>query len=148
MTIAQNPSLIESVLRLSPRLAVFDCDGTLWSGDAGEGFFDWELKRNVFSEEIARQVRSRYAEYRAGKVGEDYMCGAMVTMHQGLPEVEVLRLARQYFEENFVSRIFPEMRRLVAELLASGCDVWAVSSTNAWVIREAMPHLGIAPEKI
>ncbi len=28
----------------SRKLAVFDCDGTLWSGDAGAGFFEWELE--------------------------------------------------------------------------------------------------------
>src|SRR6266705_402376 len=147
-TIAQNPSLIESVLRLSPRLAVFDCDGTLLSGGAGEGFFDWELRRGVVSDEIVKWARARYADYRAGKVREDYMCGEMVTIHKGLKEAEVLRLARQYFEENYVSRIFPEMRRLVSQLQAAGCDVWAVSSTNEWVIREAMRHVGILPEKI
>jgi len=147
-TSPQQPSLIESVLRLSPRLAVFDCDGTLWSGDAGEGFFDWELKRGVVSDKIVRQMRSRYADYKAGKGSEDDMCGEMVTMHKGMAEAEVLRVARQYFEENFVGRIFPEMRQLVGQLQASGCDVWAVSSTNEWVIREAMSHVGIDPEKI
>jgi phosphoserine phosphatase len=30
----------------------------------------------------------------------------------------------------------------------SGCDVWAVSSTNEWTIREAMKHFGIPAEKI
>jgi len=148
MSNPNNPSLIESVLRLSPRLAVFDCDGTLWSGDAGEGFFDWELKRGVVSDEIVRWARARYADYRVGKVSEDDMCGEMVTLHKGLPEADVLCVARQYFEENFVGRIFPEMQRLVAELQASGCEVWAVSSTNEWVIREAMPHVGIDPTKI
>jgi HAD superfamily phosphoserine phosphatase-like hydrolase len=143
-----NPSLIESVLRLSPRLAVFDCDGTLWSGDAGEGFFDWELRRGVVSDDVVRWARARYAEYRAGKVSEDDMCGEMVTLHKGLAEAAVLDLARQFFEENFVSRIFPEMRQLVARLQASGCDVWAVSSSSQWLIREAMPHFGISPEKI
>src|SRR5258708_7351403 len=94
------PSLIESVLRLSPRLAVFDCDGTLWSGDAGEGFFDWELKRGVVSDDVARAIRARYADYRAGKVSEDEMCGEMVTMHAGLREEDILRLSREFFEEN------------------------------------------------
>ncbi len=142
------PSLIESVLRLSPRLAVFDCDGTLWSGDAGESFFDWELKRGVVSDDVARAIRARYAEYRAGKVGEDEMCGEMVTMHAGLREEDILRLSREFFEENFVGRIFPEMRQLVADLQKSGCDVWAVSSTNEWTIREAMKHFGIPAGKI
>jgi len=145
---AQASSLIESVLSLNPQLAVFDCDGTLWSGDAGEGFFDWELKRGVVSDEIVRWARARYADYKEGKVSEDQMCGEMVTLHQGLKEADVLALGRQFFEENFVSRIFTEMRELIARLHATGCDVWAVSSTNQWVIREAMPYVGIGPEKI
>ena len=145
---AQASSFIDSVVSLNPRLAVFDCDGTLWSGDAGEGFFDWELKRGVVSDEIVRWARGRYVDYGAAKVSEDEMCGEMVTLHQGLKESDVLTLGRQYFEENFVRRIFPEMRELIARLQAAGCDVWAVSSTNQWVIREAMHHTGIDPEKI
>jgi phosphoserine phosphatase len=144
----KSSSLIESILRLSPRLAVFDCDGTLWSGDAGEGFFDWELKRGVVSDDVACWARARYADYRAGRVSEDDMCGEMVTMHKGLQESEILRLSREFFDEQFVSRIFPELRQLVAELQNSGCDVWAVSSTNEWIIREAMKHFSIPPEKI
>lgn len=145
---ASRSILIESVLSLAPRLAVFDCDGTLWSGDAGERFFDWELKRGIISDEISRWARARYAEYLAGKVSEDDMCGEMVQMHKGLREDDVLRLSREFFEEHFVPRIFPEMRLLISELQKSGCDVWAVSSTNEWTIREAMKHFGIPPEKI
>src|SRR5450631_164642 len=48
---------VESVLSLKPLVATFDCDGTLWSGDAGEGFFSWELKEGLVSEEITRWAR-------------------------------------------------------------------------------------------
>jgi phosphoserine phosphatase len=144
----QTSNLVESVLAVNPKLAVFDCDGTLWSGDAGEGFFDWELKRGVVSDEVVRWARARYAEYREGKVSEDEMCGEMVTLHQGLRETDVLKLARGFFEEYFVGRIFREMKELVRRLQDAGCDVWAVSSTNQWVIREAMHFIGISPEKI
>jgi HAD superfamily phosphoserine phosphatase-like hydrolase len=139
---------IESVLRLQPQLAVFDCDGTLWSGDAGERFFDWELRRGVLSDDVARWARARYADYKTGKVSEDDMCGEMVTMHRGLAESEVQLAAQQYFDENFGSRIFPEMRDLIRRLQDSGCDVWAVSSTNEWVIQAAMKHFGIDERKI
>jgi len=145
---SQASSFVDSVISLNPRLAVFDCDGTLWSGDAGEGFFDWELKRGVVSDEIVRWARGRYLDYRAGKVSEDEMCGEMVTLHRGLKESDVLALGRQFFEQNFLHRIFHEMRDLIARLQDSGTDVWAVSSTNQWVIREAMQHVGIDPEKI
>ena len=145
---AQASSFLDSVLRLQPRLAVFDCDGTLWAGDAGEGFFDWELKRGVVSDEIVRWARPRYADYKAGQVDEDTMCGEMVTMHRGLSEAAVQRAATQYFEENFVDQIFPEMLELVRRLRESGCEVWAVSSTNEWVIRAGMKYCGIAPDHI
>ncbi len=147
-TTGQHSLLIESVLRLNPKLAVFDCDGTLWSGDAGEGFFDWELKRGVVPDEIVRWARARYADYRAGKVSEDDMCGEMVTLHKSLKEAEVVELTRVFFEENFLNRIFPEMRQLVSRLQNSGCEVWAVSSTNEWLIRQAMKHFSIPADKI
>jgi HAD superfamily phosphoserine phosphatase-like hydrolase len=141
-------TFIDVVLALHPQLAVFDCDGTLWSGDAGEGFFDWELRRGVVSDDTMRWARNRYADYKAGKVSEDDMCGEMVTLHKGLKEADVLALAREFFEQNFVSRIFPEMRELIHRLQANGCEVWAVSSSNQWIIREAMPHCGISQDKI
>lgn len=144
----KSKDFVESVLRLEPRLAVFDCDGTLWSGDAGEGFFSWELDREVVSKEVAAWARPRYADYRAGRVDEDAMCGEMVTMHRGLQESAVLQAATEYFDGNFVKHIFSEMRELIRQLQEAECDVWAVSSTNEWVIRVAMKHFGIPDCKV
>jgi phosphoserine phosphatase len=144
---AEATDFLDSVLRLQPRLAVFDCDGTLWAGDAGEGFFDWELTRGVVPDEIVRWARPRYADYKAGQVSEDDMCGEMATMHRGLSEAEVQRAADEYFD-GFASAIFPEMRELVHRLRDSGCDVWAVSSTNVWVIRAAMKHFAVPQDRI
>jgi len=136
------------VLALEPKLAVFDCDGTLWAGDAGEAFFNWELRHGLVSDDIARWARARYAEYKAGGVGEEIMCGEMVTIHRGLAAEEVQNAANQFFKERILSQIFPEMHRLVDQLRASGCDVWAVSSTNEWVIRAGMKYCGIREDRI
>jgi HAD superfamily phosphoserine phosphatase-like hydrolase len=141
-------AFLDSVVRLQPTLAVFDCDGTLWSGDAGEGFFDWELKRGLVSEDIVRWARPRYADYRAGKVSEDDMCGEMVTMHRGLYETDVRRAALEYFDLNMAGNIFKEMRELVSRLRRDGCEIWVVSSTNHWVIRAAMRHFDISEDRI
>jgi len=147
-TTLKSADFLDSVLRLQPQLAVFDCDGTLWAGDAGERFFDWELRRGLLPDDVARWARARYADYKAGKVSEDQMCGEMVTIHSGLAESEVLGAAKQFFDENFVNQIFPEMRELIRRLQSSGCEVWAVSSTNEWVIRAAMKYFGIDEKKI
>jgi len=144
----EQTAFIASVVKLNPRIATFDCDGTLWSGDAGEGFFSWELEHGLVSDEIVRWARSRYADYRAGRVEEDVMCGEMVTMHRGLREEAVQHAADTYFALGVEANIFPEMRELVGQLQERGCDVWAVSSSNQWIIRSAMRAFAVPPDRI
>jgi HAD superfamily hydrolase (TIGR01490 family) len=141
-------SFVESVLQLKPKVAAFDCDGTLWSGDAGESFFSWEIDRGIVPHALGQRMRARYAEYKAGRVSEDEMCGEMVTMHAGMLENDLVRVAAEFFEHSFPGTIFPEMRDLVRRLLAEGCDVWVVSSSNEWVIRAAMKQFGIAADHV
>jgi HAD superfamily phosphoserine phosphatase-like hydrolase len=140
---------IDSVLRLAPRTAAFDCDGTLWSGDAGERFFDWELREGgIVAEMLERPLRERYAAYKRGEVEESTMCGEMVTMHRGISEAKMMAAAQRFFDQYFAVRIFPEMRELVKRLSESDCEIWAVSSSNEWVIRAAMRHFGIPESRV
>jgi HAD superfamily phosphoserine phosphatase-like hydrolase len=139
---------VEAVLNLSPRVAAFDCDGTLWSGDAGETFFDWEIRRGVVSDAVGRAMRARYADYKAGKVSEDDMCGEMVSMHKGLSDAAMMEAASEFMAQLFPGKIFPEMRDLVQRLNEQGCEVWAVSSSNEWVIRAGMKQFGIPEDRI
>src|SRR5438270_13408270 len=103
---AQASLFIDSVISLNPHLAVFDCDGTLWSGDAGERFFDWEIKRGVVSSAVAQKMRARYAEYKSGKVSEEDMCGEMVTMHSGMSEATLMEAATEFMTTSFQSTVF------------------------------------------
>jgi phosphoserine phosphatase len=139
---------LESVLRLEPRVAAFDCDGTLWSGDAGERFFDWEIKQGVVPAEIGQAMRARHAEYKAGRVSEDDMCGEMVTMHKGMTEAAMMKAASDFMTHAFPGHIFAEMQELVSRLHQQGCEVWAVSSSNEWVIRAGMKQFGIPEDRI
>jgi len=139
---------VDSVMHLKALVAAFDCDGTLWSGDAGETFFDWEIKRGIVTPEVGRAMRSRYAEYKAGEVSEDDMCGEMVTMHQGLSETAMMEAATEFMSSAFPGRVFPEMRELVRRLDDDGCEIWAVSSSNEWVIRAGLNQFGIPHDRI
>ena len=141
-------AFIDSILHLNPPMATFDCDGILWSGDAGEGFFRWEMEEGLVSKKVADWAVARYAEYKAGKVTEEVMCGEMVSMHKGLIETDIQRAATRYFDLFMYEGIFPEMRDLVHRLQAQGCEVWAVSSSNEWVIRAAMRHFAIPRSRV
>ncbi len=146
--ILSRQDFLDSVLRLEARVAAFDCDGTLWSGDAGESFFDWEIKQGIVPAEVGVAMRARYAEYKAGRVTEDDMCGEMVTMHRGLSEEIVMQAASDFMQHSFPGSIFPEMQELVWRLRQSGCDLWVVSSSNEWVIRAGMKPFGISDDHI
>ena len=98
--------------------------------------------------EVGHAMLARHAEYRAGKVSEDDMCGEMVTMHKGISEAVMMQAASEFMAHSFPGHIFPEMRELVRRLHEKGCEIWAVSSSNEWVIRAGMKQFGIAEDRI
>jgi HAD superfamily phosphoserine phosphatase-like hydrolase len=145
---ASMSTFIESVLRLQLKLAAFDCDGTLWSGDAGESFFSWEIKEGLIPDAVGRWARDRYSEYKAGLVSEEVMCGEMVTIHRGLSEESIQKATDKFFDDVLAQGIFADMQALVREMQKNGCEVWAVSSSNQWIIRSGMRHFGIPSNRI
>src|ERR1700683_2143092 len=88
---------VDSVLSRDPAVAVFDCDGTLWSGDSGYDFMVWSIEEGIVSRHERDWIDSRYRLYRAGKVSELAMCGEMVQIYDGLNESEIRRAAGVFF---------------------------------------------------
>ena len=137
-----------TVHALSPSVAVFDCDGTLWSGDAGSGFMNWTVETGLVSREATDWIDARYRGYLKGDVSEVAICGEMVQMYQRLREDEMRRAAKTYFESQVERNIFPELVTLVEELRGKGVDIWAVSSTNNWVVEEGVKRFGIPANRV
>jgi phosphoserine phosphatase len=137
-----------AVHELSPKVAVFDCDGTLWSGDAGSAFMTWTMETGLLSREAADWLDGRYRGYKRGVVSELAICGEMVQVYHGLREDEVRAAAKEFFRLKVERNIFPEMLKLVGELQQRGVDIWAVSSTNDWVIEEGVKRFAIPPNRV
>jgi phosphoserine phosphatase len=136
------------VIENAHRVAVFDCDGTLWSGDSGYGFMMWSLEQGIVSRSTSDWIDSRYRGYLAGNVSEAQICGEMVQMYAGLHEEELQIAASRYVSQFVRGRIFPEMERLVAALHAQGVELWAVSSTNKWIVTEGVREFGIPASRV
>jgi len=137
-----------AVHALAPTVAVFDCDGTLWSGDAGVGFMRWTIDHGLLSREAIDWLDDRYRAYLRDEVSEVAICGEMVQIYQGLRESEMRSAAAEFFATQIEPNLFPEMRTLVRELQARGCEIWAVSSTCDWVVEEGMRCFDIPPARI
>lgn len=136
------------VLDRKPRFAVFDCDGTLWSGDAGYGFMVWSLEQGLVSRSTTDWIDTRYRAYLAGTISEAQICGEMVYIYAGQREQELRAAAARYVDEFVRPRVFSEMVALVAALRQAGVELWAVSSTNKWVVAEGVRDFGIPEERI
>jgi phosphoserine phosphatase len=136
------------VLDSKPKTAVFDCDGTLWSGDSAYGFMVWSIEQGLVSRSTSDWIDTRYRAYLAGKVSELAICGEMVQIYAGLRDQELRTAAHKYFKKFVRQRIFEEMAALVGVLRLAGVEVWAVSSTSRWIIAEGVRDFGIPEERI
>jgi len=136
------------VFASNPKVAVFDCDGTLWGGDSGYGFMVWSLEKGLVSRSTCDWADTRYRDYLAGKVSEVDICGEMVQIYASLREQELRDAAARYVRKYVRPRVFAEMAALVAALGKAGVELWAVSSTNKWVIAEGVRDFGIPEERI
>jgi phosphoserine phosphatase len=136
------------VLALDPKIAVFDCDGTLWSGDAGSAFMRWSFESGLLSPDATAWLKGRYDGYKRGEVSELVICGEMVQVYRGLPVSRLREAAAEFFRDHVARNIFPEMLELVTELNHRGVTIWAVSSTCDWVIEEGVKQFGIPPERV
>ncbi|WP_348261815.1 haloacid dehalogenase-like hydrolase [Telmatobacter sp. DSM 110680] len=136
------------VLQAEPKIAIFDCDGTLWNGDSGYGFMVWSLEQGLVSRSTTDWMDTRYRAYVAGKVSELQICGEMVQIYSGLREQELRKAAASYFNEHVQPHIFAEVAALVAKLRNANVELWAVSSTNKWVVSEGVRSFGIPEERV
>ncbi|RRA49205.1 HAD family phosphatase [Acidipila sp. EB88] len=138
-----------AVLAAKPRVAVFDCDGTLWEKDSGFEFMRWSLEQGLVSRHASEWLSARYREYRAGTVDEATICGEMVQVYAGLREAELQQAAAQFFASVVEPTIFPAMQQLVSALQQDGCEIWAVSSTADWVVEAGVgERFSIGAERV
>lgn len=140
--------LEQLVFELNPQVAIFDCDGTIWSGDAGYGFMIWSIEQGLVSRTASDWIDTRHRAYMAGTVSEVEICGEMTQVYAGIREQELRDAAAEFVKHHVQHRIFAEIAQLIEGLRTRGVTLWAVSSTNKWVISEGVRQFGIPEERV
>ena len=139
---------VARVHEAAPRVAVFDCDGTLWKPDSGSSFMRWTIDKGLLSQEAIAWLNERYEGYKSGQVSELAICGEMVQVFRGIREETLRNAAAEFFSEIIEPYIFPEMLQLVRGLQAADAEIWAVSSTCDWVVEEGVKRFGIPANRV
>ncbi len=108
----------------------------------------WSMDSGLLSREACDWMDARYRAYLRGEVSELAICGEMVQIYRDLREAELRRATHLFFESTIRPRIFPEMQQLCDRLHAAEVTLWAVSSTNNWLIEDAVKDFSIPAERV
>ncbi len=72
----------------------------------------------------------------------------MIQINKGVPLERLRAGAREFFREVGAHRSCRELQEVTRQLAAQGCEIWAVSSTNDWVVQVGAAEFGIPPERV
>lgn len=129
----------------SPRVAVFDADGTLWRGDVGEDLLRY-LAGNGLLPRGGAGVYARYDELHVSAPIEAY--GYAVQVMAGMAERELEATCESFFAQRFLGRVFPFVRPLLAVLKEAGVAVWICSASPRWIVEAGARSLGLDPAHV
>lgn len=129
------------------KVAVFDADGTLWHGDIGEGFFQYQIKNKLAPGiKEAKDPWSDYLDLERASPADAYAWLAKI--NSGLTETELRRQAAEYYANHFPSKIFSLMKGLIEDLMATNWEVWVCSASIRWALEPAVSELKIPPQRL
>ncbi|MCA2976856.1 MAG: haloacid dehalogenase-like hydrolase [Myxococcaceae bacterium] len=129
----------------SPRVAVFDADGTLWRGDVGEDLLRYLGVARALPA-VAEGAFARYEALHAERPVDAYAWA--VEAMAGLAEVQLCSLCDDFFTRRFAGRVFPWVRPLFGVLETAGVAVWICSASPRWIVEAGGRALGLPVERV
>lgn len=128
--------------RLPHAAAAFDADGTLWAGDVGELVLQGLIG-------LGRVPRAAWERYEALlPVDAPAACAWCVEVLRGTRVDELATWSRELVRATQHGPILAPVVGLARALAERGCEVWVVSGSNAWTVREGVAGVGLEPSKV
>lgn len=133
---------IESYLKRqnSPHYAAFDADGTLWNIDAGEVFFEYQIKHSGLKN-LPANPWQYYFDWKAKDPQGAYLWLAQINQGHELSRVrywakECLKLHPQW-------PLFTAQKKIIHWLKSKGIRVFVVTASIKWAVEPFAELLGL-----
>lgn len=127
----------------SGSFAVFDADGTLWSGDVGEELMLALLDEGALDGRPAGD-RTAWESYLALQDKDHTAAYAwVVELLAGWSEEALVARCEALVHSFAPAHVFRPMLTLAQELEGAGVPVWYVSASNRWVVDAGIRRLGL-----
>ncbi len=132
-------------MSLKPKLALFDLDHTLLSGDSDVLWCDFLMARGILDAgAFAARNADMEARYQAGTVGVQEFADFYVGTLAGRSPQHWEPLRRDFLAAEIVPRIPAKAMALVQAHLAAGDVVVMTTATNRFITELTAAHFGIA----
>lgn len=123
-----------------PHIAAFDADGTLWSNDVGENFFQYQIDTCCLPELIAIDAWKHYLLLKKQSPPSAYLWLAQICHEQTLPTVESWALKAA---EKYPPLLFQQQKLLITELQKRHILIFVVSASVQWAVAGALKYVGL-----
>jgi HAD superfamily hydrolase (TIGR01490 family) len=125
------------------RLALFDLDHTLLSGDSDALWFDFLLALGLVDAGLAHRSRQMAEAYAAGSVSPAEFCNFHASTLAGRDEAFWLPLRRRFLDEVVRPRIPDDARALLRRHREAGHTLLLTTATNRVVSELTAADLGV-----
>lgn len=122
------------------KIAAFDADGTLWDSDAGETFFDWQIKNSG----LKGLPSDPWAHYFALKKPDPrvaYVWLAQINAGHSLGQVR--EWAKACFAAHPQWPVFQSQVRLIELLRSLGFEIYIVTASIKWAVEPVAALVGV-----
>jgi phosphoserine phosphatase len=123
-----------------PRIAAFDADGTLWDNDAGETFFDYQIRHC----DLKGLPADPWEHYHALKQPDPriaYVWLAQISAGHSLERVR--EWASECFKKFGSWPVFDSQRRLIEMLRQHDFEIYIVTASIKWAVEPVAGLVGV-----
>ena len=129
-----------------PPVAAFDADGTLWSHDAGEGFFKYECDHQLLKDLPADPWQHYIDMHTAKSPQEAFLWLAQINRGHSLDEVR--KWAKDCVQSLSPLPTFDFQKQIIEHLHQSGVKVYIVTASIKWAVEPAAELYNIPQEHV
>jgi hypothetical protein len=154
-TNAQIEAFLESTVPMKTRkVAVFDCDGTLFGQApyylADEALYEYAKKNYEGKTDAKSKEKMKIVDQllHGDNVGVDFVQNR-VRFLSGLTADEIQTIGNNMFHEKYQNKMYPEMKALIRNLEDYGFEVWILSASPELLYqRFCAEQLGLPEDRI
>lgn len=139
-------SIDQALKEVKNPIAAFDADGTLWSHDAGEQFFNYEVENKLVTN-LPQDPWAHY-NYMKAHVSKEAAYLWLAQINAGQTLEQVLKWSHECTHNMGPVPAFEAQKKIISHLKSCGVTVYIVTASIQWAVIPAAEIYGIDADHV